>query len=366
MDHFRILRRSFEITRLYRALWIFGILVALTTSRGGNPGSGARGSTTSPTPGQTPSFPNQFPPFHWPVIPTAQLNAIIGIAVAALCVIVILAVAFTILRYISVTALIRMVDGYENTGERVSVSQGFRLGWSRGAFRLWLTDLLFFIVGFVAFIILLLLAAAPLLLWLTRDNTWGIIGTVITVGLGMLLILLLIVVAAAVSLWKQLIRREIVLGGKGVFEGIRGGWQMLVRRLGDVIIMGLILFGIGLGLSILAIPVFFLLVAVGVVTGGLPALLAGGITNIFVHGAAPQIIAGVIGVPIFLVVLFAPLIFLGGLVETYYSTTWTLTYRELLALAAVRPEPPAQPPAELEPGPEPPAGPEPGAEPPAV
>ena len=36
------------------------------------------------------------------------------------------------------TALIRMVDRHEATGEKVSVRQGFRLGWSRAALPLWL------------------------------------------------------------------------------------------------------------------------------------------------------------------------------------------------------------------------------------
>ena len=340
MDHIRILRRAFEITRLYRALWVFGILVALTTSRSsGNPG----GSGSRPDNGQTPPFPDRFPPFDWPNIPPDVINTIIAVSIAVVCLLLVVGIGFAILRYLSQTALIRMVDGYESVGERVSVRNGFRLGWSRGAFRTWLVDLLFGVIGFVIVILLLLLAAAPLLLWLTQDTTAGVIGTVITVGLAMLVIVTLIVAGSAVSLLMQLIRREIVLGGKGVFDGIRGGWQLLIRRLGDVIIMGLILFGIGLGLAILTIPLFFLLAAVGVVAGGLPALLVGGITNIFTQGVTPQIVAAAVGLPILLLVIFSPLIFLGGLVETFYSTTWTLTYRELLALEAVRSEPPVAP-----------------------
>ncbi len=344
MDHIRILRRAFEITRFYRALWVFGVLIALTTSHGGgNGGGGGSGNRPGPTPGQPPSIPN----FHWPTIPPQVLSTIIAVGVGLICVLLLLGIGFTILRYLSQTALIRMVDGYETSGERVSVRQGFRLGWSRGAFRAWLANLLFFVIGFIITILLLLLAAAPLLLWLTRDTTAGIVGTVITIGLAMLVILMLIIVGTAVSLWMQMIIREIVLGGRGVLEGIRSGWQILTRHLGDVLIMGLILFGIGLGLFIVTIPIFFLLAATGVLAGGLPALLAGGIANIFVHGTTPQIVAATVGVPIFLAVLFIPLAFLSGLAETFYSTTWTLTYRELLALEAVRAEPPVAP------GPEP-------------
>ncbi len=43
MDHIRILRRAFQITRAYRALWLFGILVALTAARGGSSNGGGGG-----------------------------------------------------------------------------------------------------------------------------------------------------------------------------------------------------------------------------------------------------------------------------------------------------------------------------------
>jgi hypothetical protein len=345
MDHIRILRRAFEITRFYRALWVFGILVALTASRGGSGSPGGGGSGSNGT-GNSP-FSNPYSPFQVPTIPGQVINTLIGVGIALICFFILLGIGMAILRYLSQTSLIRMVNGYEGSGEKVSVGQGFRLGWSRGAFRIWLVDLLFFVIGFAGFMLLLALAAAPLLLWLTRTRVFEVIGTIVTIGLVMLIILLLVIVAAAVSLWKQLIQREIILNGLGVFEGIRAGWQVLRRHLGDVIIMGLILFGIGLVIGILFIPLFFMLGLVGVIAGGLPALLAGGVTAIFTHGMIPGIVAAVVGVPILLAIIILPLLFVNGLVETFYSSVWTLTYRELLAMEAVRSETPIQP------GPEP-------------
>ena len=44
MDHFKILRRAFQLTWSYRALWMFGILLALTTASSGvNSGGGGGG-----------------------------------------------------------------------------------------------------------------------------------------------------------------------------------------------------------------------------------------------------------------------------------------------------------------------------------
>ena len=41
MDHIKVLKRAWEIIWRYRALWIFGIILALTT--GGRSWSAARG-----------------------------------------------------------------------------------------------------------------------------------------------------------------------------------------------------------------------------------------------------------------------------------------------------------------------------------
>jgi hypothetical protein len=58
-------------------------------------------------------------------------------------------------------------------------------------------------------------------------------------------------------------------------------------------------------------------------------------------GPLPWILAGAVGLPIFLLVLVIPLLFLGGLWQVYRSSVWTLTYRELRAMEAVQPAPAA-------------------------
>jgi hypothetical protein len=62
-------------------------------------------------------------------------------------------------------------------------------------------------------------------------------------------------------------------------------------------------------------------------------LLAGGLTGLAFEGAAPWIVGGMVGIPIFILVMVAPLSFLGGLFKVFLSSTWTLTYRELQAEA---------------------------------
>jgi hypothetical protein len=82
------------------------------------------------------------------------------------------------------------------------------------------------------------------------------------------------------------------------------------------------------------IPIVLLLLVVSGAIGGLLALLAGGLTGLAFEGSTPWIVAAVVGIPTFILVMVAPLSFLGGLFEVFLSSTRTLTYRELRAKAA--------------------------------
>lgn len=324
MDHFKILRRSFHITFDYKALWVFGILLALTTagrgggSGGGGGGGGGNGSGAFPTPGG----------IQTPIIPGAIVTVLLMIA----CVIFLLIIAALIVRYLSETSLIRMVDIYETTEEKVGVRAGFRLGWSRGAFRIFLIDLIFGLGGFFAFLLLMLVAALPLLAWLTDSQPLQGIGTAIAIGLALLFILVFIVVVIVISLLVQFMRRAAILEDRGVVEAIRRGYRIVRQRPGDAIIMGVILFAIGLAWIFVMFPLVLILVILGLLLGGLPGVLIGGLASLFLEGAAPWIIGAVIGFPIFLLVIIVPTSFLNGLYRTYITTAWTLTYREMVAL----------------------------------
>jgi hypothetical protein len=329
MDHFKILRRAFSITRDYRVLWVFGILLALTTggNSGGNGGSG-NGSGNH----------NGIPSGSWPKLTTEMITAIITAAIVLFCVVLVWTIIGLVAHYLSETALIRLVDRHEDTGEKLGVRQGFRLGWSRPALRLFLLDLFLFLNVMVVFVLLLLVSAMPLLVWLTDSLPARIFGTVLTVGLVVLLICAGIIVSIVLSLLLQFAHRAIVLENLGVMAGLRRGLQIVRSRLSDVIVMGLILFGLRLVWLIVMIPLFLVLLLAALVLGGLPALFVGMIISLFIKkGPLPWIIAAIVGAPILFLVIGLPLLFLSGLVETFRSSTWTLTYRELLALEGAQP-----------------------------
>lgn len=324
MDHVQVLKRAWHMVWRYRALWAFGFILALTAGRSSNnwvqytfgnedfSGRGLRLDRISPEVGRT----------------------LLAIGIGLACLVVLLIIVGAIARYVAETALIRMVDDHEETGQKRSVRQGFRLGWSRSAFRLFLIDLLIGLPVAVAFILLSLLASAPLLLWATKSTAAGALGTATTIGLGLLVVLLAIVVAVILSVLKPFLRRVCVLEGLGVTESIRQGYAVVRHNLRDIGLMWLITFGLRIGWVIAMIPVVLLLLVVSGALGGLLALLAGGLTGLALEGAAPWVVAAVVGIPVFILMMAVPLALLGGLFETYLSSTWTLTYRELRAKEA--------------------------------
>jgi hypothetical protein len=123
-----------------------------------------------------------------------------------------------------------------------------------------------------------------------------------------------------------------VLEGRGVIDSLRRGFAVVRKHFGKVIPVGLVNLGVSLAWPLLVAPVGALLAGVGLLLGGTAALLVGVLARLFLEGAAPWVLAGVVGIPIFILTLAVPLAFLGGLREVFLSSTWTLTYRELLAL----------------------------------
>ena len=76
-------------------------------------------------------------------------------------------------------------------------------------------------------------------------------------------------------------------------------------------------------------PLLLLTMVLGGVAGALPAYLVFLLSNLVLDGALPVLLAVLVGLPIFVLVMLAPWWCLGGLMEVFKSSIWTLTYREL-------------------------------------
>lgn len=330
MEHFKILKRAFDTTWNYKALWVFGILVALTAGGGGFSGSGSNfGAQFSGNGNGDIPLPHGGGRFEFPL----QAFAVLFIILLAVIMLALLfLIVATIARYVADNALIQLVNEHEETGTRHTVGEGFRLGWSRPAWRLFLVDLVVGLPSVMIFLLFLVLSAMPLLLWLTRNAAFGIVGTLASLGIFLPGLFLLTIIAVVVGLLRPFFQRACVSEGLGVFDSIRRGFEVVRQHLGDVVIMWLIMVGVGLAWMVVLIPAMLLLMLVGALIAGIPALLVGAFVHLlFSSGAAPWILGALVALPIFMLVVGLPALFLSGLFATFRSTTWTMTYRELLS-----------------------------------
>ena len=313
MDHISILKRAFNITRRYKVLWIFGILLALFG------GGGSAGNFNINVPGGGRGrAPGRLPPF---ALPHVDPGAIIGIAVLCCCLLLLFVVAALIVSYLARTALYRLVNEIEETGRCPSWQEGFRLGWSKRALRIFGIDLVIGIPFAIVAILLILLALSPLLMLLVESDAMRVLSVVFTIGSVLLVIGVLIVAGMVVNLLKRFMHRQAALDDRSVGQSIVLGYQMVRANLKDAAIMWLLMLGVGFGWAIVMIPVFLVILLVAGAVGGIPAWLIWQTTELLW-------LTLLVGIPLFLVVLVPPLVFLNGLYLVFQSSVWTLTYRE--------------------------------------
>ena len=355
MDPIKILKRAWKILWSYRALWVFGIILALTTVSGGSSTSGGGGSGSgSQTQGfngqseiimpapedMAKEFQQMLETFSAQIdVPVSDWTVLLWFGVAFLILLFILVIVAIIFRYIAETAVIRMVDEHERTGEKAGVRQGFRMGWSRSAWRLfWIS----FLLGLPLFLLVLFGLALGLGVFLLaiQDNIgMSIAGIVGGIGFFFLLIFTGVVLGLVLTLVRDFAWRACALDQLGVLDSIRQGFRMVRRNWKDAGIMWLIMVGLGIAWAILLMIAFFVMIPLliftglaGLVVGSIPALIMTGIASLFLHGPLPWVVGFMVGLPFFALVAFSPLIFLSALQKVYFSTVWTLVYRELNAL----------------------------------
>jgi hypothetical protein len=371
MDYTKVLKQAWKNVISYRALWIFGIILALTTVtttnamisdsasqdeeyREGIMGSGV---TLDIQPGDDfweelgEAFEEVGDEFQKGIDEANEdLNRFykdeLGKEIQAdflkfltmlLWVLVTFYIVGQILRYVSETALIKMVDDQEETGEQLRTRDGFRMGWSRTSWRLFLIDLMINIPAALVFMVLFAVVFTPLLLLALGITEVSVFSGLLTSGLFFLFIFLAIIAGLVIRLLKHFARRECVVKNQSPMDAIRSGFNLVRSNLKDVGIIWLVLIGVNIGWPILMGLFAVLLIAVDIMVSGLLGLLVGLTANL--AGAAEPVLVGfLVGVPLFLLLLFLPLIFLSGLKEVFESSTWTLTYRELKALTGLKAE----------------------------
>jgi hypothetical protein len=222
------------------------------------------------------------------------------------------------------------------------VRHGLRLGFSRTAWRFLFIDLVIDIPVILAFLLLFALALGPLAFGLGSLTASTVIaGSLISGGLFVAGIGLAIVTGTLLTVLKRFFRQASALEDLGVTASIRRGWSVVRRKPADVLVVWLIMLGITVGwglviaLSFLVLfPLLMVFMVIGGVAGALPAYLVYLLVSLVMEGAVPILLAVLVGLPIFILVMLAPWWCLGGLMEVFTSSVWTLTYRELRSAAA--------------------------------
>jgi len=372
MDPVKILKRAWHILWSYRALWVFGLLLALTTA-GGTAGSSNNGSRYM-VDNNNQRFDMQLPDnlqegfndagdvleelFEEGLtaagISQGEITALIWVGAAFVLIMLAIGIVMAFARYVSETAVIHMVDEYETTDTKMTVRQGFRVGWSRTSWRLFLINL---IVNLPAFLLLAILVIMGFLIYSVisgGSESVAVAGTISLIGVAFLTIFVFAIVGVALRFLRQFFWRVCVIEKVGVRESLRRGFQMVRENWQSAGLMWLIMMGLGIAWMlvsfiavIITLPVVLITSVVGVAAAAVPYFLLVGLFSLFLSGPLPWIVGGVFVLPLFFTLAFSPWILLTAWEKVFTSTVWTLTYREIKALSVL--ELVTEPETEIEP-----------------
>jgi hypothetical protein len=297
MDYGYVLKRAWEIIWKFKVLWIFGILA----SCGQAASSGSSNSSYRFSSQDSNLFPQIDRFFAQP--DPAIIALMIGLG---LFFILALIVIFVLLGTIGRVGLIRGAMKAEQGAQRLTFGEL----WRDGLKYFWRVFGLNLLVGVVIFLVVLALFVP------------GVILTGITFGLILLccipLMCLFIPVMWAVAIVIEQANIALVVENLGILDAIKHGWQVVRKNIGNMVVMSLILFlGVGLiGSLVIGLP--FIIVSAPAFIGAFS-----GTTEALRNGL---LISGLL----FLVYL-PVLLLLSGVLRSYTSSAWTLTYLQLTA-----------------------------------
>lgn len=358
IDPIKIIKRAWYILWNYRALWVFGLVLALVagSSMGQSSNNGyqfEQGGGENPDVSPQ-SVQEAFRDFQREVnklfeqgipdmnVSGQDLTTFLWIVGGFVLVMLALGIVAAIARYVSETAVIRMVDEYESTDNKMTVRQGMRIGWSNTSWRLFLINLIVNLPA-IALVLVLLIAGIGVFFAVVNGNAdFAAFSVVSTVVLIFLTIFVVVILTILLHLLRNFFWRICVLENASVRESLQRGFAMVLENWKNVGLMWLVMIGLGIVwaiasviLFIIAIPVVIVTAILAVLVVALPFLLLVGAFSLIVGGVLPWIAAGLFVAPLFFTLAFSPWLLLGSWQAVYTSTVWTLTYREIKALPAL-------------------------------
>ncbi len=123
---------------------------------------------------------------HAAGISQQELNTLIWLVVAAVVFFFVLGILTAIARYVAETATMRMVDEYEASGAKMTVRQGFRIGWSRTSWRLFLINLIVNLPIILLMAVLLIVGVVIFRMFIIGDGNASVAGIISLIGVAFL------------------------------------------------------------------------------------------------------------------------------------------------------------------------------------
>jgi hypothetical protein len=334
-----VLTKAWQITWKFKVLWIFGILASCSGSNRGNFNSGSGGGNGSGGSGgnQMPDMFRQFENMNPEQAISSFLQQYGGIILAVILLLCVLWIVFYFLGVMGRIGLIRGAGKADSGAESMSFGEL----WTESLPYFWRMFGLNLLVGLPFFLLTVMIIVGVLFAGLGvasgngNMSEGGIVALILGAG-GILLGLLCIIgiLATIVGLIVEQVQNAIVLEDRGLFDGFGRGWSVFRDNWISVVVVGLILWVVGIVLGIV--------IAIPIVLAVLPLAVGAGLAaanDSWLMIAIITLACVVIMLPITLV--------LSGVTQTYYQSVWTLAYRRLTGLGA--PAAPASPePAPLE------------------
>ena len=313
MNFGEILSKAWKVIWKHKILWLFGLLAGCGAA--GSGGGGGNPAASSSLEYRMEQSNSVFPPStHWAMqdffqsLADVPLLVWIAIGLIFILAVIVFSVLFKMLGTLGITGLVKGTSMADETGEDekpLSLKAVFE-GLKPSYWKVFLFNVGYQIAGFIVGLMLVL----PIILL-----------AVVTCGIGLLL---MIPIGWLISVMVNFTTIAMVEEGLGVFKAISRAWQVLVKNIGNVLLMFLIL-GVGqiiIGI-VLGLPIFVAILPVFI------NIAISGITNI----SAGLIITGIL-----LIIMIPLMVFLGGVVKAYVWGAWTLTYRRLIKGESAEPE----------------------------
>ncbi len=306
MDFGEVLTRAWNVVWKNKILWLFGVLA----SCGGQTSSSGSNYDFSGGGGGAP------PPEDFPQMPQAWRDFFEGFSELA---------PYIIIALILVGLVLAVVFFLLGVYGRVGLIKG-AMQADQGAATLTLGGLHADIMPYFGRAVglnLLIFAVALAIGLVFAAIFFGI--TLLTFGIGALCIVPLVCLLIPVAIFAGIVIEQanvaLVVDDLGVTAALNRGWEVVRANLGNVIVMALILIvGGAIASFVIALPIAL------VVFPAAAGIFAGAATESegFVYGG--------LGVAAVCLVLLLPVVIvLGGILQAYIESAWTLTYLRLTA-----------------------------------